>query len=286
MADNNYYSAITNIPQGIEEIDIYGKIIFANAGLHKIFGYDKGELINKTIFDNVENETKKEKLRNYLKFLVKEQPEPSPYYETNKTKDNKEIYIQVNWNYKYDEQGNLIGFVSIINDISGCKKIHEQLYYNKTLIDQISDTIISIDLNDRIKSWNKGAVDMFGWSVEEAIDKSINNLIHPLNAHSCGKNLNNQNPRICSGENSYKRKDEAELTGIFSTFEIKDNHENQIGTAIIIKNITKRRQLEKELKTKLKELEEFHDLIISRELDMMQLEQELTILKEKLEIKL
>lgn len=39
------------LPHGIEEIDASGKIIYANRGLHKLYGYGKGKLIGMSIFD-------------------------------------------------------------------------------------------------------------------------------------------------------------------------------------------------------------------------------------------
>lgn len=52
------------------------------------------------------------------------------------------------------------------------RQVHEQAI----IIDQIHDAVISTDLNNVITSWNKGAEELFSYSVNEVIGKSINIL--------------------------------------------------------------------------------------------------------------
>ena len=62
--------------------------------------------------------SEKEKLQSYLEYLVKNQPPPELYFAKNRTKKGGEIDIQVDWDYKLDEEGKIIGFISIITDIT------------------------------------------------------------------------------------------------------------------------------------------------------------------------
>ena len=57
------------------------------------------------------------------------------------------------------------------------RQVHEQA----KIIDQIHDAVISIDLNYIITSWNKGAEELFSYSVNEIIGKSINILFQQPN---------------------------------------------------------------------------------------------------------
>jgi len=59
------------------------------------------------------------------------------------------------------------------------KQVHEQAI----IIDQIHDAVISTDLNNIITSWNKGAEQLFSYSVDEIIGKSID-LLFPQNTTS------------------------------------------------------------------------------------------------------
>ncbi len=44
------------------------------------------------------------------------------------------IDVQVDWNYRYDEQGQLVGFVSIITDITERKRAEQRLQESEDLL--------------------------------------------------------------------------------------------------------------------------------------------------------
>jgi len=60
----------------------------------------------------------------------------------------------------------------VTNDIS-----HPWLYQPVFLLDNISDVVVSTDLDYRIKTWNKAAEEMFGYKASEALDKPVTELV-------------------------------------------------------------------------------------------------------------
>ena len=64
-----YQTLLDTIPHGIQEIDAFGKIIFVNKAYNKIFGFEEGEAIGKSVLDKLLHDTERKKLRNYLKTL-------------------------------------------------------------------------------------------------------------------------------------------------------------------------------------------------------------------------
>ena len=118
---------VETVPHGIEEIDPSGTITFANSAQHRRYDYGKGELIGKSILEIVPSDSERESLRDYLKILVNEQPLPVPYYGRKKTRKGRIIDVKVDWNYKRDNQERVIGFVSVITDITEQKRVEEEL---------------------------------------------------------------------------------------------------------------------------------------------------------------
>jgi PAS domain S-box-containing protein len=114
-------------PHGIQENDISGIITFSNRSHHELLGYEAGELIGKYIWDLLAIDDQKEELKAYFATLVSEQPLPVPYSGQNRTKDGRIVDVQVDWNYRYDVQGQLVGFVSIITDITERKRAEEMV---------------------------------------------------------------------------------------------------------------------------------------------------------------
>ena len=121
-----YSDLVDTIPQGIEETDATGTILFANAAHHKQYGYAKGELVGKSIFDLIATNSEREQVRDYLKYFVDEQPTFTTLFGQRITKAGKVIDVQVDWNYNRIG-GEVVGFTSVISDISERKQAEDRI---------------------------------------------------------------------------------------------------------------------------------------------------------------
>ncbi|MCB9134866.1 MAG: PAS domain S-box protein [Anaerolineales bacterium] len=62
-------------------------------------------------------------------------------------------------------------FTAILRDVTKRKQAEEEIRYQARLLSNVSDAIISTDLNFHIKSWNNAAETSYGWSAEEVLGK-------------------------------------------------------------------------------------------------------------------
>ena len=149
QSENRYRSLVDTLTHGVEEADVSGVITVANAALHRLYEYGDGELLGKSILDFVASDAERESLGDYLQYLMKEQPSPIPYLGRKRTKSGKIIDVEVAWDYKRDQQGQLTGFVGIITDITERKlaedAIREGAERNAALIDAIPDMMFTLD---------------------------------------------------------------------------------------------------------------------------------------------
>jgi PAS domain S-box-containing protein len=184
--NEEYYKTLFDtIPHGIQETDVFGEILFVNKAYNKIFGYEEGEVIGTSMLDKLAHESDRDTLCAYLKRLLKEQPTPTPYSAKNRTKDGRIIEVQVDWNYKRDSAGRIVGFISVITDISERKKAEAALKKSEEkfqkLIEHANDAIVSVNAKGMIIGFNKKASKMFGYSGEEVLGKSSYMLISHRN---------------------------------------------------------------------------------------------------------
>lgn len=126
QSEERFRMLIDTIPYGVQENDPSGFITFSNPWHQRSLGYSADELKGKAIWEMLESEAEKVYLREYLAYLVEEQPQPTPYISRNRTKDGRVIDVQIDWNYQRDGQGRIVGFVSVITDITERKRIEEQ----------------------------------------------------------------------------------------------------------------------------------------------------------------
>ena len=198
QSEMRYSTLVETIPHGIEEIDVFGNILFGNSAYHKLLGYHAGRLIGKNMIELLSTEEEKEALRNYLVFLVNDQPTPTLYLSKILTKQGKIIDVEVAWNYKRDQSGQVIGFISIITDITNRLKreqeflmANEQLNVYKTLIDYIPHVIWTGNSKGQITFLNKAWKKWTGREIVESMGIKWTESIHPDDADSLLKKWEN-----------------------------------------------------------------------------------------------
>ena len=136
MSEKRFRTLVDTIPHGIEECDPQGRIIFANAALHRINGYQQGEIVGKCIWDLLNSEQAREELREYFDYLVEKQPTPTTYVGVNRRKDGTLYDVEVDWAYRYNEDGTLAGFIAVVTDVTQRKQAEDALRRGRDLLEQ------------------------------------------------------------------------------------------------------------------------------------------------------
>jgi len=190
---NRYQSLVDTIPHGVQECDPDGIITFSNPAHHRILGHADGELIGKAIWELHADEEDQQQLRDYLAYLVKEQPAPSPYYARNRTKDGRLIDVEVNWDYQRNQDGQLTGFIAIITDITERHRAEESLRESedryRDFIETASDLVQMVRPDGKIFYANRAWRETLGYTEAEAQNLTILDIIDPQCREICLANF-------------------------------------------------------------------------------------------------
>lgn len=142
-----------------------------------------------------------------------------------------------------------------MNPIS-CPQLVEQIVQHN------SDAILFADIEGIIRLWNKGAEEMLGYTATEALGQSLD-LFIPENLRA--KHWEGYHKVMACGETRYGkelltapgiRKDGTRISLEFSMVIIRDEDGAVLGTGAIMRDVTARFRKDKELKERLKALEE------------------------------
>jgi PAS domain S-box-containing protein len=181
-SEEKYRTLVETAPNGIVEIDSVGTITAFNSAYCRMIGYSAEELTGKSIVDLAQNDSEREDIENYLASLVRDQPEPSPWFGKNVTKSGKTIDVQADWNYKRDRLGNVIGFIAVVTDITERRKAQEQLRESQEkyrLVVENAKEAIYVIQGDRIRFVNPFAIELAGYSEEELLSTPFMEFVFP-----------------------------------------------------------------------------------------------------------
>jgi PAS domain S-box-containing protein len=118
----------------------------------------------------------------------------------------------------------------------------EQLRYHAELLGDISDAVISTDLENKIQSWNKAAEEIYGWILEEVKGKPVSEILQTKYTKE-GNTSNNAEDALklsgrWSGEVIQRRKDGIDVPILASVSLIKDVNQKMIGIVSVNKDMT------------------------------------------------
>jgi PAS domain S-box-containing protein len=126
------------------------------------------------------------------------------------------------------------------------------------IVESSDDAIVSKDLNGTIKSWNRGATRLFGYTAEEVIGKPITIVIPPDRLDEEPKILQRirQGERVEHFETVRRRKDGSLVDISLTISPIKDRLGRVIGASKIARDITDRKAAEAELQANERRLQD------------------------------
>lgn len=249
VSKNKYQKLVDSINSGLIQVDKQDKILFVNEQLCTMLGYKQEELINKTGYKRLFS---KEDQKTILHYNKRRLCKLFDQYEIKmKKKSGAYVWTQIRASPIFDANGAMQGSMGIITDISDRKKQEKKLHYQADLLQNVSDAIISTDMDSKIRTWNKAAEKIYGWRAHEVIDKPMHRVTKA--EYLEGETVKN----ICkelskkgywTGIVTERRKDGKAIIISRSMAQIIDASGNIIGVVTVNRDITDIRHAEEELR--------------------------------------
>ncbi|WP_414469438.1 PAS domain-containing protein [Methanobacterium sp. ACI-7] len=255
------------LPDATFVIDKNKEVIAWNHALEKMTGVSKEEILGKNNYEySIPFYGVKRPIIIDLIFL--EEKEIEEKYDYVKREGNTlfaEVFVNNLYNGKgafvfvkasplYDAQGNLVGSIESVRDITEAKKaqiaLEESRKKYKELVQDANSIIIRLDRTGHITFFNEFAERFFGYKKDEVIGKNIIGTIVP-EIESSGRDLKKLINKIIkspeeyySNENENITKDGKRVWVSWANRVIYDDKGNQIGLLSVGTDITEKREYE------------------------------------------
>lgn len=260
----HFQSSLLNaVASAVIATDLAGEVLYWNRAAETLYGWAAEEAVGQKIFDLTvapESENHGAEIMERLQqgeswageFLVRR-------------KDGSTFPIFVIDSPIYDADGTLVGIIGISNDITDRKTAEAQIRYQASLLENVFDAIISTDDRSVIRTWNRGAETMCGWSAEEAIGRYFLDVIPTTfpddNEAEIVESFHRQG--FWRGELLYTRKDGSTVPVLCTASTIKDARDKIETIILVARDITDRREAERALERQLQELVVLHQVALA-----------------------
>lgn len=261
-----YQSLVEHLPIGVI-IHKEGTVVFANAQAHAILcGDGKGSLIGTDMLHFVKAEHHPYVIRSMR--VVKDEAPEAMVEQKYLRIDGEEIDVET-MAFPYTYRGESCVQV-VFRDITERKHTETRVRRNEILLAQLFQNIpmavVLLTETGRVEQVNKGFEEMFGYTLAELKDRSINDFIVPEELTHEGVDLNNliASQKVVSIETVRRHRSGRIVNVILYGMPVRLDNQT-IGIYGVYVDITDRMRVEEELKIRNSELDNFvykvsHDL--------------------------
>jgi len=137
----------------------------------------------------------------------------------------------------------------IVQDITERKRVREKIQILANIVESSNNAIGTISLDGIITSWNKGAEQVYGYSAEEVLEKTISILAPSHLAEETKKlsELIQQRERVHQYETLRLRKDGKIIDVSINLSPVFDVYGKLTGISFVVRDVTKRKEAEEAL---------------------------------------
>jgi len=265
IADREKFTEVIfeNIRDGIVMLDKDFRIRAANSSMGKWIGEPASEIIDKDCREIFHDRSSV--CPHCAALHTFETGEPNVITQKGGS-DDSPSFAELSAYPVKDETGQVIECVVFVQDITDRMLCHDEvlrLYsevtqtkeYLEGIIENSADAIVTSDLNGIITSWNKGAERIYGFAKEEVLGKFLPFIPEFLIDPEWENNQKMRNGEVLRRIETFrKRKDGKIITVSLTLSPIKNGSGDVIGISGITRDISEKKDVEKELVRRNQEL--------------------------------
>lgn len=242
-----YQDLIENASDLIFTLDLQARFIFINRRLPNIIGFDRQQWLGKKFYDLIMADDRSNAEHNLRQTLNGR----SSIFEVRIYSANgRTVHLSVNVNPIF-EKGQIVGCVGIARNITEKKQLEMEILdlknFNESIIQSMGSGLITLDLKNKITSFNSSAEDILGYSEKEVVGKSLEEIFSEDNCKQLLPIIEDPSQGLLNREMSLTAKEGNTVYVGFSVTPRFDTLKQRVGSIIAFKDITQIKEMQVEV---------------------------------------
>jgi PAS domain S-box-containing protein len=180
-ARDSLKTTLESIADAVISTDLEGSVVFANRVAQNLVKWPEVDLTGRRLDEvfHIINESTRERLGSSVERVLQQDRTGAFMNHTVLiAHDGTETPIDERGAPIVGENGDILGIVLVFRDVAVQRRADETSRLLASIVESSSDAIVGKDLAGIVKTWNKGAERIFGYSAQEMIGRPIS-LIAP-----------------------------------------------------------------------------------------------------------
>jgi len=234
------------VGQAIVATDKNGVILYWNKVAEENYGLDEATALNRSMWELVPHEFSAHAQQ--VMAAVAAGQTWSGDFEAPR-RDGSVFPALVTTTPIFDEEGNVEGMIEVLVDITERKRAEEAAQALSVIVESTPDAILTAAVDGTILTWNRGAEELYGYPIEEAIGSHIHILDPDGSDHVFRSTVALvENGGTSKDVEMTRRRRDGSLVSVSATISpIRGRTGEVVGVASIGRDISDRKRLEKEL---------------------------------------
>ncbi len=236
-----------SIPIGIAAADFTGRQTYVNDTFAQMLGWPKEELLDRSPPYVYWPPEEIDRITSAFEEGLAQGRPPLGWELTFMRRDGERFPVRILDAPVRDGQGQIIGMMASAQDITVERQILDQVKFQAAILDHVKDAVVVVDRNQKVIYWNDRAEQIYGFTQEEALQKSLQetigyNWIHPQDEQDAWQAL--ESAGSWQGEVIHRRKLGETFFAEISVSILTNEWGAQVGFLAVVRDISDRKSIE------------------------------------------